>query len=737
MRYTQLAAALAAATLGLGLAMPAAAVEGMWVPQQLPEIAAPLKKAGLKLDPRQLADLTGDPMGAVVSLGGCTASFVSGQGLVVTNHHCAYGAIQLNSTAQKNLMREGFNAATPADEVSAGPASRIYALDSIQDVSAQVHAAIEGAASPIERTRALESLEKRLVAQCEAEPGYSCELYSFFGGVDYRLFRRIEIKDVRLVYAPPGSVGNYGGEIDNWMWPRHTGDFSFYRAYVGKDGKPAAYAADNVPYQPKRWLKIADKPLGDGDFVMVAGYPGRTNRYALANEFDSTAGWTYPTTAGHYKNLIALVEQTAKQDPEIAVKYASTVRGWQNTMKNYDGQLAGFQRVGAAAQKDDDEKAVLDWLRSRGPAGEPALAAHASLVELDQRAAAHRQRDLVYSQLRRTGVFGAATLLYRVAVERAKPDAEREQGYQQRDLPAIKAALEQMSRRYDPRMDRELQAYWLREYLKLPAGERIAELDRWLGGKDEKAIKRALDKLAKTRLGDQKERLALLEANRAALDKSRDPAIQLAKALLPANLRLEQQAKAEEGENLLARPAYLQGVIDYRKSQKQAVYPDANSTLRITFGNVKAYTKLDGSKQAAFTKLEEVAAKATGEEPFDAPESLLQAIAAKRDGGLADKRLKSVPVNFLSDLDITGGNSGSPVLDGQGKLVGLAFDGNWESVASNWLFEPAMTRMIAVDQRYMRWIMQEVYPAPQLLAELGVPAKPEKAKGKAKSGKKK
>ncbi|MGH8083184.1 MAG: S46 family peptidase [Lysobacter sp.] len=695
----------------------------MWVPQQLPEISAPLKKAGLKLNAKQLADLTGDPMGAVVSLGGCTASFVSPRGLVVTNHHCAYGAIQLNSTAQKNLMRDGFVATVPGDEVSAGPASRIYVLDSIQDVTAQVKAAIDDAVEPIDRTHALEAIEKRLIATCEADPGYGCELYSFFGGSTYRLFRRIEIKDVRLVYAPPSSIGNYGGEVDNWMWPRHTGDFSFLRAYVGKDGKPAEYSKDNVPYQPKRYLKLADKPLGEGDFVMVAGYPGRTNRYALAAEFDQTESWAYPTIAGHYKKLVALVEQTAQKDPEIGVKYASTVRGWQNTLKNYDGQLEGFKRVGVSQKKHADETAALEWLGKRGAQGAPALAAHDKLVELDAASATHRQRDLVFYQLRRYGLISAASTLYRLSAERAKPDAEREQGYQQRDLPAIKAALEQMDRRYDPRMDRELQAYWLREYVKLPAGERIAELDRWLGGSDEKAIKRGLDKLSKTKLSSSKERLALIDDDRAVLDKSKDPAIQFVKALLPAVLRLEQEAKTREGEILVARPAYLQGVIDYRKSKKQSVYPDANSTLRITFGNVKPYTKLDGSKQAAFTKLEEVAAKATDKEPFDAPGALLEAIADKRYGGLTDKRLKTVPVNFLSDLDITGGNSGSPVLDGEGKLVGLAFDGNWESVSSNWLFDPTMTRMISVDQRYMRWIMQEVFPAPQLLTELGVGAK--------------
>ena len=724
MRYTVLATAIVMAAISAG----ALAGEGMWVPQQLPEISGPLKKAGLKLNARQLANLTGDPMGAVVSLGGCTASFVSPQGLVVTNHHCAYGAIQLNSTPGNNLMRDGFNAATPAAEVSAGPNARIYALDSIKDVTRQVKETIAAAPDALARTQALETLEKQLVADCEAEAGYRCRLYSFAGGNGYRLFRNLEIKDVRLVYAPPGSVGNYGGEVDNWMWPRHTGDFSFYRAYVGKDGKPAAFAADNVPYQPKHFLKLADQPLGVGDFVMVAGYPGSTARYALAGDFAATSGWTYPTVGGHYKRLVAMVEAAGRKDPDIAVKYASSVRGWQNAMKNYDGQLDGFKRIGAAGQKQAEEAAVLAWLAKQGKKGEAALAAHDRLVTLGEEARANRERDLVFGQLRNTGAIGAATQLYRLSIEKQKPDAQREQGYQQRDLPSFEGGLKQMEKRYQPKMDRELQAYWLREYVKLPASQRVAAVDAWLGadsgkGADEKAIKRALDKLAKTQLGDTDKRMALVNADRAAFEASKDPAVQFAVAIMPTVLKLEQEGKTRAGDTLVARPVYLQAMADYKESQGKFVYPDANSSLRITFGNVTGYTKTDGSVQQPFTRLEEVAAKATHEAPFDAPKPLLEAIQAKRYGGLADKQLGTVPVNFLSDLDITGGNSGSPVLDARGRLVGLAFDGNWESVSSNWVFDPTMTRMISVDQRYMRWIMQEVYPAPQLLKELDVAPK--------------
>ncbi|WP_207759639.1 S46 family peptidase [Xanthomonas prunicola] len=690
----------------------------MWVPQQLPEIAGPLQQAGLRLSPQQLADLTGDPMGAVVSLGGCTASFVSPQGLVVTNHHCAYGAIQLNSTAQKNLIRDGFSATSAGAELSAGPNARIYVLDRITDVTEQAKAAIDGAGNDaLKRTQALETFDKAQVAACESEAGYRCELYSFSGGNTYRLFRTLEIRDVRLAYAPPSGIGKFGGDVDNWMWPRHTGDFSFYRAYVGKDGKPAAYAKDNVPYRPKHFLKFADQPLGAGDFVMVAGYPGRTNRYALAAEFDNTANWAYPIAGRQYRDLIALVEQAGKQDPDIQVKYAATMANWNNAAKNYEGQLQGFTRIDAATQKQAEERAVLAWLKRQGRDGRAALQAHTQLLALDEQAKATRDRDLVLRQMRRTGVLGSALSLYRLAIERAKPDAEREPGYQERDLPEIEGAQKQMERRYVASMDGQLQRYWFDQYLKLPAAQRLPALDQWLAGADAQA---AAARLAGTTLGSTEERLKWLHADRAAFEASDDPALRYAVALMPALLQIEREEKRRKGEELLARPRYLQALADYKKSQGEFVYPDANSSLRITFGHVKGYTPKDGMAYTPFTTLEGVAAKDTGVDPFDSPKALLDAVKAKRYAGLEDKRLGTVPVNFLSDLDITGGNSGSPVMDAQGKLVGLAFDGNWESVSSNWVFDPAMTRMIAVDSRYLRWIMTEVAPAPQLLKELGV-----------------
>jgi hypothetical protein len=263
-------------------------------------------------------------------------------------------------------------------------------------------------------------------------------------------------------------------------------------------------------------------------------------------------------------------------------------------------------------------------------------------------------------------------------------------------------------------MEKQLLAYWLGEYVKLPADQRVAAIDAWLGGNDAAAINRALDATyAGTKLGTVDARLALLASDRAAIEASTDPLLKLAVALQPTLMELEAKAKSRSGDNSRYRPVYLAAVQDYKRGKGQGVYPDANLSLRITYGNVMGYSPKDGVAYTPFTSLDGLAAKATGVEPFDAPKAQLDAIAA-----MSPQEKASVPVNFLSDLDITGGNSGSPVLNGKGELVGLAFDGNWESVSSNWVFDPAMTRMIAVDHRYMQWIMESVYPAPNLLKEL-------------------
>ncbi len=710
---------------GLLAAMPALAVEGMWTPEQLPEISEALTRAGLQLDPAALSDLRGQPMGAVVSLGGCTASFVSPRGLVVTNHHCAYGALQLNSTPENHMLRDGFIAASLADEPSAGPAARIWVTEDISDVTGTVLGAISRKATDRQRNDAIEAAQKRLVAECEADGQYRCRVFSHFGGVQYRLFRQMEIRDVRIAYAPPEAIGKFGGDTDNWQWPRHTGDFTFYRAYVGPDGKPAPFSKDNVPYRPRHFLPIAKDGVAEGDFVMVAGYPGRTQRYQLADQIEDAISWSYPTQIEIFDDLMALIRSAGEADPKVAITYVATMAGLNNARKNMAGMLEGFRRADAAGIKRGEENALVAWLQSQGRSGKAALDNYRQYVDLINGQRATRERDRIMAMMSGSGLIGSANTLYRLAQERTRPDAEREAGFQERDWPVLEAGQRQLDRRMDPGVDRQILEYWLAKYAALPAAQRLPELDAWAGlAGDAPAtdgLKARIDALyAGTRLDTLDARLAAFTATPAELEASDDGFLRLAAALYPAMQRLEAERKTFNGAVARLQPGYMQALIDFRDSQDRATYPDANSSLRITFGNVMGVSPRDGLYYQPFTTTRGLVEKHTGEGEFDATAAQLDAIAARRFGTWEVPALKDVPVNYLADLDVTGGNSGSPTLNAKGELVGLIFDGIWESVASNWVFDPALTRTIHVDSRYMLWVMDEVHPAPAILEELGV-----------------
>ncbi|MBT2142577.1 MULTISPECIES: S46 family peptidase [unclassified Rhodanobacter] len=716
---------LLAAAVSIGLISSAHAVEGMWQPAQLPGIAATLQQHGLKLDPKTLTDLTAYPMGAIVSLGGCTASFVSPEGLVVSNHHCVYGALQLNSTPENNLIEKGFLAKTKADELSAGPSSRIFVTEEIRDVTKAITAKLNDGMSGAERYKAIELAIKEQVKACESE-GYRCDVYTFHGGYSYQLIKQLEIKDVRLVYAPPESIGKFGGDVDNWMWPRHTGDFGYLRAYVSKDGKSAAFSKDNVPYRPRHVLKVNPQGVEAGDYVMVVGYPGRTNRYRLADEVQSSIDWVYPTQIKVYEDTLNIINTAGKTDPKVAVKYASMVAGLNNYLKNFGGQLEGLHRADAVMVKRAQEVQLEAWLKQQGGAENTALAA--DIGKLRQQIAAdraNRERDLAISLVSRASLFSTAVRLTHLAKERPKADLDRDAGYQQRDWVRIEGGLKQMDRRYDPGVDQQFMVYGLQRYVALPQAQRLPALDAWLGdAKTAAAIKVKVAALyAGSKLSNVDERMKWFGADSKAIDASSDSMLELARAVQPQLKALEDASDARDGEMSKLRPRYMQAMIAWKDSQKLPVYPDANSSLRVTFGNVQGVAPRDGVSYAPFTTAQGIVEKDTGVEPFNSPKAELAAIKAKAFDGYASPKLGTLPVNFLADLDITGGNSGSPAMDANGQLVGLAFDGNWESVSGDWLFNPQLNRSIQVDVRYMLWVMHHLDRADNLLKEMGVPAK--------------
>ena len=710
------------------LSTAARADEGMWRPAQMPQLAKQLKARGLEMDPRALSDLAGKPLDAVISLGGCTASFVSPQGLVITNHHCAYGAIQYNSTPERDLLADGFVAKSFAEELPADPTARIYVTQEIRDVTDQVTAGLAPDMDGKTRFDRIDERSKALVAECEKPGGLRCNVYSFNGGLEYSLIRQLEIRDVRLVYAPPEAIGKFGGDVDNFEWPRHTGDWGFLRAYVGKDGKPAAYAKDNVPYRPKSWLTVSQTPLHAGDYVMVTGYPGSTNRYRLADEVRDAIDWEYPLLVKYLRDYLDTIARATAGDKAAALKYASTVAGVNNALKLFQGQLDGFAKIkDPVGMKRAQEAALKAWLAGRGAEGAAETRAIAALENELAAARATRERDQWFDSVVGGGLTSMATRLYRNAIERAKPAAERERGYQERDMPRFEGSLRALDKRYDPRVDKALMKLRLQRYASdVPADQRVPELDAWLGiGPNDKTIPdldAKLDALyAGTRLGDLDARLKWWKADKAAFDASDDTALRFAAQVMPAILRLDEQGKARSGRISALRPQYMQAMIDFNRSRGLPVYPDANGSLRITFGTVRGYSPRDGVEMLPFTTLAGIVAKTTGKEPFISPPAELEAIAQGKGKQYRMPSLDDVPVNFLSDVDTTGGNSGSPTLNARGELVGLLFDGNYESLSADWIFNPALTRSIHVDTRYMRWTMDEVDHAERLLEEMGLP----------------
>jgi hypothetical protein len=690
---------------------------GLFMPEQMPAHAETLARLGLKLDPALLADPLSSLLSSIVNLGGCSASFLSADGLIATNHHCATLALQYNSTPAQNLLKDGFLASSREDERFAGPTGRVFVTRSLREVTKNVETALASATDDLARARALEKYEKETIAACEkAGAGTRCELKSFYGGLRFYLIEKLELRDVRLVYAPPAGIGNFGGEVDNWRWPRHTGDFALFRAYVGKDGKPAKHARGNVAYRAPHHLELAQKPLAEGDLVLVAGYPGRTSSLAVAKEIEDTASWLYPRRLAMFQAYITAIEAVGANDPDAKLKGVGFVRRFNNYLTKHRGELEGFTRGRLLEKKRADEQTLRAFIaadpertRRYGQALDGILAAIA------ERARTREADTALKDEILLPRLMWAAALIVRMAEERQKPDVERDPDYQARKIPDLRDELDALDKRFHPAVDRVILKLALERALKTPVAERTPALEL-IAGRTPTAegIAEAVEKLyTGTRLSDGKLRRKLFErATPAELAKSEDSLIRLAVSMRPLLREMEERSDRFTGKMLLHEPAYVAALLAQKGDQ---VAPDANGTLRLSYGVVRR----PATSGSAFTWLAEVVKKNQNKEPFDAPPALLQAAAEKRFGRYADATSGDVPVDFLTNVHITNGNSGSATLDAEGRLTGLAFDGTYDSVASDWVFLPE-TRSIHVDVRYLLWVMSEVKNADWLLAEIGV-----------------
>ncbi len=692
--------------LSLLVACAAFAGEGMWMPQQVPQIAPELQKMGIRIDPAKLSDLTGDPLGAVISLGGCTASFVSPDGLIVTNHHCVFGSVQYNSTPQRDLITNGFLARTREEELPAAPGTKVWVTTKIADVTARVTGKLSSKLTDAQRRKDIERREKSLVAECEKPGGLRCRVAAFFEGSQYLMTTQQELPEIKLVYAPARAIGEFGGEVDNFEWPRHTGDWGFYRAYQ-----------NGQPYHPQHWLKVSTEGVNPGDPVIVAGYPGRTFRYKTADETRNYRDFVYPVSIRYFTDVIKILEDAGKNDKAVALRNTSRIKSFANSLKNYTSVNEGFR-------KDRIVEARLareEQLRQSGGAN-----ALDEIARLNTARNATQQRDTILTWIlgvQSTGIARGSVMLaqaariYRLAQERPKKDAERATGFQQRDFDNIRQASDRAQRVMDPGSDRAVVRYFLGEASKLPQSQRIEPIDRAVAAAG--SIDAFLDQLyGNTKIGDQAERTKMLSESAQQLEARNDAMLEFVSSLLPIVRTNEERDLAFEGAMSRLRPGYFEAL---RKLSGGTLYPDANSTLRVTFGVVEGYVPRDATVYTPQTSLSGVLQKETGEEPFASPKSLL---AAAHDPAKTtpwfDPQLHDVPVNFLSTCDTTGGNSGSPTLNGKGELAGLLFDGNYESIDADFLFNPAMTRSIHVDTNYMLWVLDAVDGGRNLLRELGV-----------------
>ena len=714
----------------LAAPVPLVADEGQWPPETLATLGEArwkeLAGRGLALGAQDLWDGKGGGLlTAVVGLGGCTGAFVSEEGLFLTNHHCAFGAIQLASTPERNYLRDGFVARSRAEEVEArGGVGRVRVLTHLTDVTDRVRgpkSAFAKAKDDAGREAAVEKARNEIVAECEKQPDRRCAVAAFEDGRTFRLMEQVEFRDVRLVYAPPRGVGDYGGEEDNFRWPRHTGDFSVLRVYASPDGKPAAYAKDNVPYRPKRWLRVSPKGISEGDVVMIAGYPGRTQRYLTPSAVENMEKWFYPLRSRTFQDLIAILEAEGRKDEATALKVSGAVKSYGNGETNARGQIEGLARNGVAAKAKAEAGELAAFLAARKDLPAEWAAAPAELEKVLARDREGQERRFFLEEVERLSSYLSAALsAVRRADERRKPDLERESGYQERDLERARQAEKDRSRSLAPAAARKALAYLVAKAQSAAADMPVKAFDAAFGkGATPATIEAKLEAMdAATSLGDEKARLSNVDAAFEALAASDDPYVKLAVALHPELAAIRAKRKETNGALLVWRPRYLSALEALRTSKGKAIYPDANSTLRVSFATVKGYVPREAVTYAPRTTLRGVLEKERGAEPFATPKKVLDAARAGDFGAWADPALGSVPVGFLTDGDTTGGNSGSPTMNGKGEVVGLNFDRVWENVAGDFGWNPERSRNVNVDLRYALWLMEKVDGAETLMKEL-------------------
>jgi hypothetical protein len=689
--------------------------EGQWPPDRLGTLdKTRLASLGFRLPMSELYADNGGLMRAAVNIQGCSAAFVSADGLIATNHHCAYRAIQANSTPAQDFLAGGFVAKERKTELQAKGYTALV-LRSIRDVTADIRKVEATAKDDYERTLAIEKKRKEIVRECEKkQKGLRCEVAVFSMGDEYKLFESLELVDIRLVYAPPAGIGEFGGEIDNWMWPRHTGDFSLLRAYADPKGNPAEHSDKNVPYKPQSWLETSADGVGPGDFVAVLGYPGRTQRYLRASEVERQIEQTLPRSSELQAKWVELLEQQAKRNKEVALKVAAQKKSLANSAKNGRGMLEGLAHLALLERRREEEQSLDVWLKAKGREKHQSAARDLDGISKDRRTTF--ERDLLLSNARNLNLLGIAIDLVRRAKESKKPDLEREEAYMERNAVRLWKTQERRLRDFDPEVDATLLATLAVRAKELPPELALDAISRLATGTEAATATSLGGKLRGSTLAKGDNAKKAFDTP-ASIDTSNDFAISLARGLVDALEAMEKQQKTRAGTEARVAPLYFEAL---RAVAKKPFYPDANGTLRLSYATVTGYAPKDGLQAIPQTILGGAVQKNTGTAPFNLPKPVLEKAGSAKHSYWSDPGLGDVPTCFLSNADTTGGNSGSPVIDANGKLVGLNFDRVWENIAGDFGWGAARSRNVSVDIRYMLWLLDRVAGADAILTELGV-----------------
>jgi hypothetical protein len=579
-------------------------------------------------------------------------------------------------------------------------------LQRIDNVTSVLHEAQAKAKDDLERWSITQRTIARLVSETEAkEPNTKCSVASFLEGKEYHLYVRTQLKDVRLVYAPPRAIGEFGGEVDNWEWPRHTGDFTFFRAYTGKDGKPAEYRKDNLPYQAQHFLKVAQNGVRQGDLAIIMGYPGRTQRYKTSRGVALQQGYVFPHRHTVLTQAIAALEAAGKSSEQKALEVADRIKSLANVQKNAAGMMFGLQRNAVAAKKQLEEAQFRAWVTQAPSSQAGWTTVLDEMLALDEAEAKTIERDTMMWFL---GMLGDDVPLLAVLIEACGAAGEAE-GKVPARLVKLLAGTEidaDWSMLQQP-----LASVLCREFAAVSAEQRLEGTAALTNAESVAAL------FAETKMTDPAARKELFGKGGAAIAAATDPLVVLARGLAKERQASVMRQRLRAGQNLDVGRRWIAAQEAFRG---KSFYPDANSTLRVSIAEVAGYSPREAVTYAPHTTVAGLLAKETGKDPFANPKALLVAAESRSNSRWVDKQLGDVPVCFLTNGDTTGGNSGSPVVNGKGELIGLNFDRVFENVAGDFGWSAERSRNVVCDVRYVLWVVEAVCPSPGLLKELGV-----------------